>query len=424
MKLLVLSPVYPDAPSDGDRVRLFHWLRELARRNEIHLLAFGDPAREADRSLLAAGPTRVDLSGTARMHVQLLPLSLWQRRFAALARLFSPLPVTVASAVSGAMARAVDDAVARAAAQGATFDAVFCYRLKMAPYALRFRGPRFLDYTDCLTRYAERRAVAARLAGHPFQAAWFRLQARRNAAYEAWCAGQFDAAFLNGAQDCQTLRSMAPAFKHRLHVAANGVRPFSRSAERRSSASLAPSPGRFRRIVFVGHLAYAPNAEAVAWFADHVWPLIRREDPEVEFVVVGGAAPPSLRAYEKRPGLRFTGAVPDVAAVLKDAALSVCPVHSGAGRQNKLLEAFAAGVPAVATRLAAEGAEAVDGRDLLVADEPSAFAAACLRLLRQPALGRRLAAGGRRLVHRLYRWERNAAGLERVMRQTLRRALW
>jgi glycosyltransferase involved in cell wall biosynthesis len=60
----------------------------------------------------------------------------------------------------------------------------------------------------------------------------------------------------------------------------------------------------------------------------------------------------------------------------------------------------------------------------LVADEPSAFAAACLRLLRQPALGRRLAAGGRRLVHRLYRWERNAAGLERVMRQTLRRALW
>lgn len=177
-------------------------------------------------------------------------------------------------------------------------------------------------------------------------------------------------------------------------------------------------------MVFVGHLAYPPNAEAVAWFADHVLPLIRQAEPDAELQVIGGDAPAGLLARAGRPGLRFSGPVPDVAAALAGAALSVCPVRTGAGRQNKLLEAFAAGIPAVSTGLAAEGAEAVAGRDLLVADGSRDFAEACVRLLRSPALGRRLAAGGRRLVGRLYQWKRNAAGLERVMRQTIPRHLW
>jgi polysaccharide biosynthesis protein PslH len=406
LKLLVLAPLFPDAPVDGDRVRLYHWLHELGRRHQLHLACFADPARPADWGASALG-------GRLRA-VHRVPLGRWQRRLAAGLRLGSDLPVNVSSMASAAMAALVDRLGA-----GGGFDALLCYRLKMAPYGLRFRGPRALDYTDSLTRYAERRSVALRLQGSRLASAWWKRQAQQTAAYEAWCAGHFDAGFFNSRQDCDAVRAMAPAFAERLQVAANGV---AQARPRPTRAAEAIEDGQ--RIVFVGHLAYAPNAEALQWFINRVLPLIRARRPRARLQVIGGDAPAWLRALDGLPGVRFVGPVADVRAALAGAALSICPVRSGAGRQNKLLEAFAAGVPAVATRWAAQGAEAVDGRDLLAADSPEGFAAAALRVLSQPALGRRLAKGGRALVGRLYRWPQNARVLERALQKALRRASW
>jgi glycosyltransferase involved in cell wall biosynthesis len=314
------------------------------------------------------------------------------------------------------MTAAVDEAIEDAAAAGKPFDACFCYRLKMAPYALRFRGPRVLDYTDSLTRYAERRAAALRLEGRPLAARWWKHQAEQTAAYETWVAGQFDAGFFNSRQDCDAVRAMAPAFADKLHVAANGVA--GSAAEGKRPAKAPPV------ISFIGHLAYAPNAEAVEWFATRVLPLVREQVPAAELHVIGGDAPGWLQGLAGTPGLRFLGPVKDVAPALRASALSVCPVRTGAGRQNKLLEAFAAGVPAVASSFSAAGAEAVDGKEVLVADTPQAFAQAVLALLEDRALGRRLAHRAQALVKRVYRWPVNAAALESRLRQAQRRALW
>jgi len=124
------------------------------------------------------------------------------------------------------------------------------------------------------------------------------------------------------------------------------------------------------------------------------------------------------------PGLRFVGFAKDTLPYLDRAALSVCPVRTGAGRQNKLLEAFAAGLPAVATSLSAQGAEALDGEHLLVADAAPAFASAVVRLLEHPELGRGLARKARGLARARYLWPRNAAILEAAMLRATRRPLW
>ncbi|HTB33878.1 MAG TPA: glycosyltransferase family 4 protein, partial [bacterium] len=221
----------------------------------------------------------------------------------------------------------------------------------------------------------------------------------------------------NARQDTEALAAMAPSAAGRLHTAANGV---DAGAFRRPSAA----QPRGKSLVFVGQLAYPPNSEAVLWFSRKVLPLLRAQDPDLVFEVVGGGAPAALRALDGQPGLRFTGFVADTRPRLWSAAVSVCPVRSGAGRQNKLLEAFAAGTPCVATPLAAAGAEAEHGRHLLVAQEPAAFAEAVLRLCRQPALGRRLARQAADLLARHYRWEANAGALERTMTRAARRPLW
>lgn len=402
MKLLVLSPVFPDSPADGDRVRLYHWLRELGSRHQITLACLADPARPTDW-----GPSQL---GIALKAVHRVPWPRGRRFAAAALAWLGGSSLNLGSARSAGMAALVEGLIER---EPGGFDAVLAYRLKMAPYALRFKGPRFLDYCDCMTRYAERRAANLALQGRGLAAAFHRRQAQRLSAEEAWMAGQFDAGFFNARQDADAVRAMAPDHAARLHVAANGVAL--------EGGTRKPEPGA---MVFVGHLAYPPNIDAVDWFVRQVLPIIRAAEPQARLTVVGGDAPSVLRRLARQPGVHFTGFAPDTLPYLQAAQVSVCPVRSGAGRQNKLLEAFAANVPCVATTLAAEGAEAVHGRQLLVADSPDAFAAQVLRLLRQTALGRRLAAGARQLLRRDYVWRANAAGMERVLLGATRRPLW
>jgi glycosyltransferase involved in cell wall biosynthesis len=62
----------------------------------------------------------------------------------------------------------------------------------------------------------------------------------------------------------------------------------------------------------------------------------------------------------------------------------------------KILEAWARGVPVVATPAALAGLEAEDGREALVARDAGEFAAAISRIHRQPALAAALVEAGRR----------------------------
>ena len=57
------------------------------------------------------------------------------------------------------------------------------------------------------------------------------------------------------------------------------------------------------------------------------------------------------------------------------------PIRYGSGTRVKILEAFAHRIPVVSTTLGAEGLGLKPDEHFLAADEPSAFAAACIRLL-------------------------------------------
>jgi glycosyltransferase involved in cell wall biosynthesis len=179
-------------------------------------------------------------------------------------------------------------------------------------------------------------------------------------------------------------------------------------------------PGKLKRdrdmLVFVGHLAYAPNAEAVLWFAREILPLLRRERPSARFVVVGGGAPASLMALKGLGGIEFTGFMADFRPLLWRAAVSVCPVRLAAGRQNKILDAFACATPVVATPVTARGCGAVHGRHLLCAADAPAFAAQCLRLMQNARLGARLARAARLFVARNYDWSESAGLIESALK--------
>lgn len=178
-----------------------------------------------------------------------------------------------------------------------------------------------------------------------------------------------------------------------------------------------PSPDG-RTVVFFGLLSYVPNVDSIMHFVHDIWPRIAEAHPQARCKIIGGGAPPSLLALAG-PRVELTGFVPDLRPHLAAAAAVVVPLRLGGGTRLKVVEAMAMGKAIVSTALGAEGIEAVPGRDLLIEDDPSAFADAVNRLLAEPGLAARIGQSARQLAEERYAWSGAARGLEGFYRRLL-----
>jgi glycosyltransferase involved in cell wall biosynthesis len=176
-----------------------------------------------------------------------------------------------------------------------------------------------------------------------------------------------------------------------------------------------------RTVVFFGLLSYAPNVDGVIYFAQKIWPRVAEAHPEARFKIIGGRPPRSLQLLAG-PRVELTGFVPDLRPHLAAAAAVVVPLRLGGGTRLKIVEAMAMGKAIVSTTLGAEGIEAVPGRDVLIADQPEAFADAVNRLLGDPGLAARMGQSVRSLAVERYSWSGAARALEAFYRCILEAA--
>ena len=160
-------------------------------------------------------------------------------------------------------------------------------------------------------------------------------------------------------------------------------------------------PFRDRRgMFFVGNFEHLPNPEAVEYLCKKVLPLI---DPNLlakhPVYIAGNAMTPEVRHLaEGMPDVVMLGWVPSVLPYLEQVRISLLPLLHGAGTKRKLIQSLCTGTPTVTTSVGIEGFELVNGRDLLVADDPEKFAAAITRLLQDEELWGRLSEQGREVI--------------------------
>jgi glycosyltransferase involved in cell wall biosynthesis len=147
-------------------------------------------------------------------------------------------------------------------------------------------------------------------------------------------------------------------------------------------------------IVLVGSFDWPPNADAAHELAGRIWPACRNQLPATRLVFVG-RAPPRWLLARQGPALVVTGEVPEVRPYLARAWATAIPLRAGSGTRIKILEAWSAGVPVVATRLAAEGLPYRDGENILLAEGPEQFAKALVMMRTNQVLSQRLRQGGR-----------------------------
>jgi glycosyltransferase involved in cell wall biosynthesis len=166
-------------------------------------------------------------------------------------------------------------------------------------------------------------------------------------------------------------------------------------------------------VLFVGSFGHPPNVDAATWLAQTIFPQVGERVPDARLQLVGQAPGPDVLALA---GDRITvhGSVPDVSPYLDAAAVVVAPIRIGGSMRGKVLEALAAGKALVTTPRAAEGVDAVDGRDLIVADGEKALVEALTQLLLDAERRRQIAASARRWAESNLGWSRGVDAFEQL----------
>lgn len=157
-------------------------------------------------------------------------------------------------------------------------------------------------------------------------------------------------------------------------------------------------------ILFLASYKYRQvNVDGALWFYQKVFPLIRSRIPDAQFIIAGYGPPAELTALAVHdPHVVVLGFVDDIDRCYKEAAVFVAPILTGGGIIVKILDALAAGRPVVTTPYGNEGIGAQPGSDLLIADDPRAFADGVITLLTEPEIARQIASSGTVFVKEHY----------------------
>lgn len=385
MRALFVAPYLP-TPGSGGRTRLISVMERTARAHEVAIVAF--PAPDQERTTAPYAGIAVEPPPVRRRRMGPLgAIGFYRDRL-------TPLPSFVAWMRSPRMRAAV-----RAAVERFRPDVVQVCTTEMGQYLGDVpSGPaRVLDLQDVASRWFGRTVRAAHLGPH--QRALLRLELAKTRRYESRAARLPDAVLVTSPEERSFLRDLAGVDAVEVP---NGVDTAAFAPPR----GVAEAPGR---LLFVGPLTYDANIDGLRWFCDEVLPLVRESEPGVEVEAVG--TPGELTPPD---GVRLAGRVDDVRPHLAAAPVSIVPVRLGSGTRYKILEALSMERAVVSTSVGAEGLGLESGRHLLVADEPAAFARACVDLLRDAAARARLGAAGRAHVAARYDWGPLVARVEEV----------
>jgi polysaccharide biosynthesis protein PslH len=389
VKVLLVTANAPLAPLEGTGLVVAALREQLGDRHDIRVLALARPEDRTDDPAIRL----VTPPASSRGHDALL-LARWAAGGAPLRA------ATATGALEGPLAEELR-----------TFapDVVHVTPGDLCSLQARLGGrPAIAAPLDAWHVAAETRAFGAGRA----KAALLRVEARRRRAHELANYPHYSAVVVVSDLDAEALTD--PAVPLPLHVVPNGV-DVERFARRPDSAARVPGS-----LIFHGSMAHPPNEVAAEHLARELLPLVRARVPDATLRLVGREPTPRVLALGALDGVTVTGAVDDVRDELDRAAVYACPMLTGSGIKNKVLEAMANGLPVVGTPLAYGGLDVTDGVEGRIAETPDALAGAIAELLLDPdGDAARIGAAGLAYVSEHRSWAATARAYEALYEQAV-----
>ena len=386
MRVLLVTQVVPNPPDAGPKVKTHYVLRTLAEEHEVDLLTYVRDEAELEAARQLAPYCRRILTVVLRrqrFREPLYALSGWARR----------KPFLVARDAREQMRQVIAELLGEG-----EIDVLHADQVSMAQYiplAARHGVPTVFDAHNAVWQLLrEMNAQTTNLV----QRAGTSVEWRAMRRFEGEICRVADLTLAVSEDDRQALEEAAG------QPIESQVIPIGTEVRDQPVVSPRTADGPMR-LLSVATMHYPPNADALRWFRDEVWPHLTRERPDVHLDIVGPRPPADLvRWGEEHPGVQVHGYVEDLTALYESASVFIVPLQTGSGIRVKIIEAMARGVPVVSTSIGAAGLDVSPEAHYLLADDPSDFAAATGSLLETPGRGLEMATAARQRMLEVYDW--------------------
>mgnify|MGYP006426685421 CR=1 FL=1 len=380
MKIVFVTPRFPYPPLRGDQVRSFNQIKEISKNHNLHVVSSSKKEiKKSEIKKLEKYCSSVSVFGVSSLGAYAKSLAGFFLRGESVNENFF-----CDNNFSKKLDRVVKDVGPNVVH--------FCM-VRVAKYKAQVEGiPSSIDFIDALSLNLERKADQS-----PWWKRWFwETEGIRVGRLEKEALRQFDHCFVTSEVDKQSLRNENE--KKDVVVVPNGV-----DTDQFSYGG--PAGRSDRALIFTGNMSYSPNVKAVCYFVEQVFPIIKKEVPGVEFRIVGAEPARAVMQLDQKKGVEVRGFVESIAECLKKATVSVCPLQSGAGIQNKVLEAMSTGTPVVATPIAIEGIEGgEEGTHYLVGKNKDEIADRIIELLYNCGRRMQISKQARQFVEEKYTW--------------------
>jgi len=395
VRILAVSSWFPYPPDNGSRLRIYNLLKRWARNHEIALVAFASSEVTASQ-LEALKPYCAWVQTVPRRSFR--PHSL-----RACLGFLSPYPRAWVDTYSLETQQLLNTVV-----RSQAFDLLLAFEFGTAPYVAGMDSakPKVLDDLELGVLQDQYHQAPSWLKRLRYGLTWAKTEhfVRRT-------LGRFNGCTTVSEVERDIVLVVAPGFSP-IEVIPNGV-----DVSYYQGGFGPPEPGT---LIFCGSFTWGANLDAVQFFLEQVYPLVKQRVPRVRLRITGHSDRTQRDSLPADESVEFTGYLDDVRPAVARSWASIAPMRVAGGTRLKILEAMALGTPVVATCKGAEGLNVTSGVNILLADAPARLADHIVALLRDVELRERLAVAGKRLVAEQYDWDVIAARAEAFLRQVVK----
>lgn len=401
MNILYLSQRIPFPANKGEKIRTFNQIQFL--QDQGHSISVFSPQESPDDVVFCTQLN--DIAGINSELFEIRPK--WLRLFTGLTNGKS---LSEANFFSAKLKTRLEQEIVTG-----QYDAIVCTSSAMAAYLLNSKvlaacsnKPKLL--VDFMDLDSDKWLQYAQSSNWPIS--WlYNREAKQVKTLELAAKELFDVTYLISNQEVELFERIA-GNREKVEVLGNGLNTeeFYPAKNKTSTADSEPV------FIFTGVMDYKPNVDAVVWFVNDCWKAIKADWPNAKFIIAGMNPSSEVETLGQDSSIEVTGFVDDILPYYHQADYFVAPFRIARGVQNKVLQAFACGLPVISTPMGAEGIDCTEGKDILLANSPSEFVAAINELQKTSSMKQQIAESALSLIHNNYSWQSKLKPMLKVLR--------
>lgn len=383
-KIAVILSRFPYPIDKGDKLRAYHQIRCLSLNHDIYLFALADVA-----------PTENDLHAMQPFCKEMKVYTLRKIEIAiqVMRSFLQSLPVQSLYFYSSRIAQQLQLDLNQVHP-----DVVYCQLSRTAFYAKDLDCRKVLDFQDAFAMNYDR--IQAQSKG--LKQWFYKRESALMRQFEANILRWFDHTTIISEFDKSQL-SVQP---NKCVVVGNGI----------DTAYFAPrTSAKKYDVFFAGNLNYLPNKLALDYLLSELFPLLLKAKPDITIQISGGDPKEFHALANKYPkNIFLQGWVDDIRAAYAESRVFVAPLFTGAGVQNKILEAMSMMIPCVTTPVVNASLNAIENKHLYLAHDAITFQEKILYALGHSDQVKSLTEQAKAFVHENFSWEKNSKKLEQL----------